>query len=153
MENTIKFYANWSNKDKRYFVSGKNEKNKYYSLWKNPEFENEMYMDTDKFKGGFEIEKSKLKILKREDGQESKVLVFKNLEDELSICVSKEDLEKRRRAKKQTNSHADFVIDLFKCLFDTNKDLKCEGLLKEKISEANNMPDETEPIEDEDLLF
>ena len=78
MEDTIKFYANYNSEQKKYYISGKNEKNKWFSLWKNPDINKELYLDTNKFKKGIEIEKRKLKLLEREDGEESKVLMFKN---------------------------------------------------------------------------
>ena len=155
-EKTIKFYANYNQKDRRYFISGKNEKNKYYSLWKNPEFENNWYLDTDLFKGGLEIEKSKLKLLPREDGEESKVLVFKNLEDEKGLCISQEDIQKRKKAKKQSveNSYVNYVLDLFRDLFANNKGLKIGDKTKDQLANQEVDTEEMKEVEnDNDLPF
>ena len=37
MEDTIKFYANYNSEQKKYYIIRNNEKNKCFSLWKNPE--------------------------------------------------------------------------------------------------------------------
>ena len=160
MENVIKFYANYNSKQKKYFISGKNEKNKYFSLWKNPDFNSDLYLDTNRFKKGCEIEKSKLKLLAREDGEESKVLMFKNAEDEKQFCITKEDIEKRKEEQKKKskgvdNSYCEFVIDLFKDLFNSNKDLVIGKITKEQIEKSNAKADAVEmvEVETEDLPF
>lgn len=160
MENntTIKFYANYNSKQKKYFISGKNEKNKYFSLWKNPDFNNEIYLDTNKFKKGCEIEKTKLKLLAREDGEESKVLMFKNAEDEKEYCITKEQIEKRKQEQKNKktgvdNSYCEFIVDLFKELFETNPDLKIGEMAKEQIERFNNKPDMEEITPPDELPF
>lgn len=155
MEDTIKFYANYNSEQKKYYISGKNEKNKWFSLWKNPDINKELYLDTNKFKKGIEIEKRKLKLLEREDGEESKVLMFKNEADELEYCISKEEIEKRKKNKQEiNNSYAEFVIDLFINLFDANKELKIGDFLEQQIAQfRKKQPDELEEIKDDDLPF
>lgn len=155
MEDTIKFYANYNSEQKKYYISGKNEKNKWFSLWKNPDINKELYLDTNKFKKGIEIEKRKLKLLEREDGEESKVLMFRNEVDELEYCISKEEIEKRKKDKQAiNNSYAEFVIDLFINLFDANKELKISDFLEQQIAQfRKKQPDEMEEIKDDDLPF
>ena len=155
MEDTIKFYANYNSEQKKYYISGKNEKNKWFSLWKNPDINKELYLDTNKFKKGIEIEKGKLKLLEREDGEESKVLMFRNEADELEYCISKEEIEKRKNKKQAiNNSYAEFVIDLFINLFDANKELKIGDFLEQQIAQfRKKQPDELEEIKDDDLPF
>lgn len=158
MENnkTIKFYANFNSKQHKYFISGKNEKNKYYSLWKSDEFNPDFYFDTNLFKNGQEIEKSKLKLLKREDGEESKVLVFKDGSDELVYCVSKAELEKRKSQQKSSsnnvkNEDIDLIFDIIKELCVKNS-LEL-GELATKVFSEKMSPDAMEEIDDDNLPF
>lgn len=157
MENTIKFYANYNSQQKKYFISGKNDKGKYFSLWKNPDFNNDVYLDTNKFKKGLEIDKSKLKLLAREDGEESKVLMFKNAEDEKEYCITKEDIEKRKqeqtnKKKYVNNSYCEYIVDLFRDLFTANENLVVGELMKKQFEQYTKV--EMVEIEDpEDLPF
>ena len=155
MENTIKFYANYKNK--KFYVSGKNHQNKWFSLWKNPEFDNGTYLDTQAFKGGVEIDKTLLKLLPNENGEESKVLVFKSEEEEKKYCITKEDIEKRKQAqakKKQSvdNAYCEFVIDLFRDLFVANQNLVVGELLKKQFEEHTKV-DMVEIEQPDDLPF
>ena len=149
---SIKFYANYKDK---YYISGKNEKDKWFSLWKNPEFDNGLYLDTEKFKNGCEIDKDNLKILPREDGEVSKVLVFKTEEVEKQYCIDKEEIERRkqkRQNKKTVSSVEEFLKDIIKELVTENKNLKYGKIIESIIAEKNNDADMTE-IESEDLPF
>lgn len=157
MENTIKFYSNYKNK--KFYVSGKNEKNRWFSLWKNPDFNNELYLDTQKFKGGVEIEKSKLKLLPNDNGEESKVLVFKNAEDEKEFCITKEDIEKRKQERKTKTSDKieEYLEDIIKELVETIRTVipfeqKPEGLIEKILEQKNNKADLQE-VEQEELPF
>lgn len=132
----IKFYSNYNSKEKKFFISGKNEKNVYYSLWKSKEFNTDLYFDNDKFKKGCEIDKSKLKLLPREDGEESKVLVFKLAEDEKQYCISKEEIESRKKNK--TNTYVDFIMPLFIDLFNSNPTLTISDEMSSKINDFKN---------------
>ena len=149
---TIKFYSNYKNK--KFYVSGKNEKNKWFSLWKNPDFNNELYLDTQKFKGGVEIDKSKLKLLPNDSGKESKVLVFKNSEDEKEFCIDKAEIEKRKqeRKTKKTSNSEDYIEDIIRELFRVNDTLKYGDLIKSILEQKNNDADLQE-VETDDLPF
>ena len=153
---TIKFYSNYKNK--KFYVSGKNEKNKWFSLWKNPDFNNELYLDTQKFKGGVEIDKSKLKLLPNDSGEESKVLVFKNAEDEKEFCIDKVEIEKRkqeRTKKKQSvnNDFCEFVVDMFRDLFKENNELKVGEVIRKQFEEYTKVDLEEIEVDEEDLPF
>lgn len=149
---TIKFYSNYKNK--KIYVSGKNEKSKWFSLWKNPDFNNELYLDNQKFKGGVEIDKSKLKLLPNDSGEESKVLVFKNAEDEKEFCIDKVEVEKRKqeRKAKTTSKSEDYIEDMIRELFRLNDTLKYGDLIKSILEQKNNDADLKE-VETDDLPF
>lgn len=151
----IVFYANYNTKDKRYFISGKNEKGKFFSLWKNPNFdENEgMYINTNLFKGGYPIAKANLKLLPTEDGSESKVLVFNDPAIEKTFLITKEEIAQRKEQAKKKSTDVDLIADLLKELCEVNK-LKIGKLLEKIIAENNNVPDECTAIDnDDDLPF
>lgn len=151
----IVFYANWNSKDRRYFISGKNEKNKFFSLWKNPNFEEnkDMYINTNLFKGGYPIAKAELKLLPTEDGSESKVLVFKDPSIEKTFLITKEEIAKRKEQAKKKSNDMDLVADILKELCELNE-LKIGKLLEGIIAESNNVPDECTAIDnDDDLPF
>lgn len=150
---TIKFYANYKNGS--YYISGKNEKDKWFSLWKSKEFNENLYLDTNKFKGGVEIDKNDLKILPNENGGVSKVLVFKTADAEKKYCITKEEIEKNKQArqnKKTVSSVEEFLKDIVKELVSNNADLKFGKIIESIIAEKNADADMTE-IESEDLPF
>lgn len=165
----IKFYANYNSKTKKYFISGKNEKGKYYSLWKSPEFNKDLYLSTNIFKKGIEIEKSKLKLLDSED-KESKVLVFKYAEDEKQYCITKEDIEVQKEEREiyinKSNQSVnnlifeilgEFAISLFEVLGARNLDVSKHTLLRKCIIEYNTSnsknTNELTELLDEELPF
>lgn len=155
---TIKFYANFKNG--KFFISGKNEKGDYYSLWKNPNLEGneDFYLDIKKFRGGLEIDKTELKLLPREDGEPSKVLVCKTAEIERKYLISKEEVEKQKNSRKSSGEGVkkeivEYVLDLFECLYLLNPDLALDGLLKEELMNKSKNPAEAEVTEDDDLPF
>lgn len=162
-DTTIKFYANYKNK--KYFISGKNEKNKYFSLWKNPDLtENkDLYLDTEKFKHGVEIDKKKLKLLPREDGEESKVLVFKDFENEKEFLISKQGIEKRKQQKnKKAQPVEDIIFEILgECFSEllTNyiglNEIKQDGLIAKCLAIYDNKKEEQEliPTDNEELPF
>lgn len=157
---SIKFYANYSDKDKRYFISGRSSKKEngkaiFFSLWANPDFESKLYFDTDLFKKGVEIDKTLLKVLPREDGQPSRVLVFKDEAEQNKYCISKEEIEKRknRKSKGISNSYCEYVLDLFKDLFKANENLKIGEFIQNEISLQTPPADCKEVDEDDDLPF
>ena len=144
--NYIKFYANYKNG--RYYISGKNEKNKWFSLWKNPEFSPNMYLDTEMFKGGIEIPKERLKLLPDEEGNVGKVLVFKTEDFERDFTISAEEIEKRKANKKERkNSNAfDYVEDIIKELFANNPDLKAGKIMQKILNELQDAPEEEDNL-------
>ena len=150
---SIKFYANYKNG--KYYISGKNEKGVWFSLWKSKEFNENLYLDTNKFKGGVEINKDDLKILPNDSGAVSKVLVFKTADAEKQYCITKEEIEKNKQArqnKKTVSSVEEFLKDIIKELIAENKNLKYGKIIESIIAEKNNDADMTE-IESEDLPF
>ncbi len=143
--NKIKFYKQWSKQNHAFYLSGKNEKGKYFSLWKSKEFNNDLYLNNNLFTKGLEIEKSKLKLL--ENNTDCKVLVFKNANDEREICITKEDIEKQKEERKKINfdvSDAIFVLlgDCFKELLEQLRipidDFKVPSLIKKCIELSND---------------
>lgn len=138
MENSIKFYANWDTKTRRFYISGKNEKGQYFNLWKSKEFNDDLYLYTDMFKKGVEISKDVLKILPRDDGNPSSVLVFKTAEEEAKYSISKEEMEKAKEDRAKTPvSVEEYVNKLFKDLFKCNDMLSCgnDNILSHLINE------------------
>lgn len=148
MSNTIKFYANY--KDGKVFISGQNNKKVWFSLWKSTEFNKDLYLENDKFKGGLEIDKQVLRLLDDKPG--CRVLVFKDAEEEAKYCISKEEVEKRktqRKAKKNSTNIFDYVNDIIKELVETN-DLKIKenGIIAKLLTPV----EELEEIEEQDDL-
>ena len=115
---TIKFYSNY--KDGKVFISGQNEKKVWLSLWKSTDFNKDMYLDNDKFKGGLEIDKSVLKL--HDDKPGCRVLVFKDSEEEAKYCITKEEVEKRKKArqtKATTKNVFDYIDDIVREFFES----------------------------------
>lgn len=148
MSNTIKFYSNY--KDGKVFISGQNDKKVWFSLWKSTEFNKNLYLENDKFKGGLEIDKQVLRLLDDKPG--CRVLVFKDAEEEAKYCISKEEVEKRkaqRKAKKNSTNIFDYVNDIVKELIETN-DLKIKenGIIAKLLEPV----EELEEVEEQDDL-
>lgn len=162
---TIKFYRNY--KDGKVFISGQNEKKAWLSLWKSTDFNKDMYLDNDKFKGGLEIDKSVLKLYDNEPG--CRVLVFKDAEEEAKYCITKEEVEKRKKArqtKATTKNIFDYVDDIVRELFKASHvtiDGKCyelrfdldrapiiERILKEEVNELEEIKEDEQQ---DDLPF
>ena len=160
MENrTIKFYKNIKNG--RYFISGKNDKDKWFFLNKNKDFNDGLYLDNDKFKGGCDVFCKDLKLL--ENDKNCNILVFKTAEAERGFCISKEEIEKREKARKEkktiTNDTYNFVGELFAELVKLNSDVLDFGeKINDLVAKFNKENEEQkteimEEIEDEDLPF
>lgn len=146
---TIKFYSNY--KDGKVFISGQNEKKVWLSLWKSTDFNKDLYLDNDRFKGGLEIDKSVLKL--HDDKIGCRVLVFKDAEEEAKYCITKEEVEKRKKArqtKATTKNIFDYVDDVVRELFNENGlDYKIGGLIDKILSPTEELE---EIKEDEDDL-
>ena len=143
---TIKFYSNY--KDGKVFISGQNEKKVWLSLWKSTDFNKDMYLDNDKFKGGLEIDKSFLKL--HDDKIGCRVLVFKDAEEEAKYCITKEEVEKRKKARQTkvtTKNIFDYVDDIVRELFDYNRNKLEFGVMIEKILTPQ---EELEEIKEDD---
>ncbi len=152
MKTTIKFYSNFKNG--KVFVSGKNEQEKWFSLWKNADINEDLYLDNSKFKDGIEIEKSKLKL--KDNDKDCKILVFKNEADEKEFCITKEEIDKRKQKsakfnKKIVDNVQAYVNDIIVELFKNNSNLVA-GELIEKIISENNIPESAEETEDNGVL-
>ena len=149
---TIKFYSNY--KDGKVFISGQNEKKVWFSLWKSTEFNKDMYLDNDRFKGGLEIDKSVLKL--HDDKIGCRVLVFKDEAEEAKYCITKEEVEKRKKArqtKATTKNIFDYVDDIVRELFDYNKGNLEFGAMIEKILTKEDELEEIKEDEQDDLPF
>lgn len=148
---TIKFYSNY--KDGKVFISGQNEKKVWLSLWKSTDFNKDMYLDNDKFKGGLEIDKSVLKL--HDDKPGCRVLVFKDAEEEAKYCITKEEVEKRKKArqtKATTKNIFDYVDDIVRELFDYNRNKLEYGAMIEKILTPEEELEEIKEDEQQDDL-
>lgn len=152
--NVIRFYKNYSTKNKRFFVSGKGANDKYFSLGLRPETrESGLYLNNSLFEKGIDIEKSKLELLEK-DNKDCNILVFKTPEDEHQYTITKEDIDKRKNndiAKKNFDAHA-FAKDLIDFL-----NIKLDELdEKDKYATIRALLVEDEkltPISEEDLPF
>lgn len=149
---TIKFYSNY--KDGKVFISGQNEKKVWFSLWKSTEFNKDKYLDNDRFKGGLEIDKQYLKLHDNEPG--CRVLVFKDEAEEAKYCITKEEVEKRKKArqtKSTTKNIFDYVDDIVKNLVNDNGLKYEEGGLIDKILHPTEIELEEIKEDEEDLPF
>ncbi len=147
--NSIKFFANFKNG--KYFISGKNEKGIWYSLWVLPE-DKDLFFDVAKFKGGLEIDKDVLTLLPDKDGNVGRVLVFKNKEEQNKYTIKKEDLSKKN--KKGINADiCTYILSLFVDLINVNNLDFGEFLKDELVKFACEDDKMLQPIKDENLPF
>lgn len=140
----IKFYSNYNKQNNRYFISGKNPTTgKFYNIWKNPDFNQDCYLDNSKFKNGVEINGALLKFL-TPDVEGSNVLVFKTAEEERKFCIPK----KFTNAK--TENIYNFLADILNDLFLKNEILSKSELIDEFINNfKSEEPEEPEEPEEE----
>ena len=147
----IKFYKNWSDAKKVFFVSGKNEDGKYFSLWLNPDFQKDgEYLDNDKFSKGLAISKSDLKLL--EQNKDCKVLVFRTEEKQKEFTITKEQIEEKKSKKKQEQNFDTIgaIKELIKAIDLQVEELEKFPILKSLVVEETKL----EEVEDNgDLPF
>lgn len=142
---TIKFYRQFKNG--KYFISGKNENDKWFFL--NKEHNKDLYLDYDKFKNGLSIDKIDLKL---KDGTEN-VLILKNEEIERKYCITKEEVEERKKKRKiESYSPFDYVNEIIKEIIVTN-DLLCGQMCEKLFLKKEEEKEELEEIDANDLPF
>lgn len=145
---TITIYKNYSKTSKKYYLCAK-VNGEYYFI--NKEYNEDLYLDMDKFNG-----KSFDKTLFKLKDKNSKILIFKDAEEEKKYCITKEEIDKRKQERKTQSTNAfDYINDLIKEIITTN-DLLC-GKLTSKLflTGKDESEDDLKPvdIDDNDLPF
>lgn len=153
-KDTIKFFRNWSNKNKRFYISGKgfnpetkqNDKTFYLNLSSEP-IEG-LYLNMDLFKNGLEVDKYKLALKADTDN----VLVLKEKYQQ-EYAITKADIDKakkeRERAKKIDSSFETMLADVVRELLDNNNLTITEGGVCSALLISHPEGGELEPIEED----
>lgn len=150
---TIKFYRNYKNG--RFYLSGKNEKDKWFYLNKSKDFNTDLYLDNDKFIKGLEIDKANLKLLEDTDN----ILVFKTAEVEKNYCIDKAEIEKRKADRSNKKRNIDdrletLLLDCLKEIIALNSLQYSEnGAIANLLKDTKVDTKEIEEIDNTDLPF